>query len=383
MFKNYVQREKGIKEKSVLGMGQKKYSAGENSRYFNGIGASAIIKGSAASSDTYLSNEMCKLLHASLASSTWSRYGSGLRSFLEFENYIKKTFTWPLSAEVLRSYVTYCISVKNLKPSSVKTYLSALVHEHKLRGFPLFTTNDAVVTSLLRGAEHLAMTRPAKKVNTRRVMSLQLLRQLGHRLGESGWHADTVQVIWTAFTVAFFTSARMGELLSPSELWYDDTSTLTWDCVKFRDDNSFLLHVRMPKSAAKEGEFLDVFEFSRFGLCPVAALKRLRLLKIESGCYLSSDPVFRFKTGKNLTPAGLNNIIRILLANDLDWERDSISCHSFRAAVASALTRFPSLASSEDVKGWGRWSSEAYNRYTRLKTDQKRTIFHKIMSVFE
>jgi hypothetical protein len=100
----------------------------------------------------------------------------------------------------------------------VKTYLPALVHEYKLRGFPLFTTNDAVVTSLLRGAEHLAMARPVKKENNRRVMSLQLLRQLGHRLGESGWHADTVQVIWAAFTVAFFTSARMGELLSPSEL---------------------------------------------------------------------------------------------------------------------------------------------------------------------
>jgi hypothetical protein len=74
---------------------RKKYS-GENSRFFTGIDASSIENGSATSTDLYLHNEMCKLLHALLASSTWVRYGSGLKSFLDFENYMKKTFTWPV-----------------------------------------------------------------------------------------------------------------------------------------------------------------------------------------------------------------------------------------------------------------------------------------------
>jgi hypothetical protein len=38
---------------------------------------------------------------------------------------------------------------------------------------------------------------------------------------------------------------------------------------------------------------------------------------------------------------------------------------------------------SDDVKGWGRWSSDAYQRYTRLKVDQKRSIFEKIITALE
>jgi hypothetical protein len=147
---------------------------------FDAINKSSVMNGSATSDAPFLRKEMCKLLHASLASSTWARYGSGVKSFVDFENYVQKTFTWPLENDTLRAYVTYCFSVRRLKPSSVKTYLSALVHEHKLRGFPAFTVSDPVVTSLLRGAEHLAMVEPVRKENTRRAMSVHLLRQLGH-----------------------------------------------------------------------------------------------------------------------------------------------------------------------------------------------------------
>lgn len=59
----------------------------------------------------------------------------------------------------------------------------------------------------------------------------------------------------------------------------------------------------------------------------------------------------------------------------------SISGHSFKAGVPSELNRHPELLSSDDVKGWGRWCSEAYNRYTRLKLDQKKCIFDKITAV--
>jgi hypothetical protein len=137
--------------------------------------------------------------------------------------------------------------------------------------------------------------------------------------------------------------------------------------------------VRLPKSAAKEGEFLDVFEFPQFGCCPVAALKRLMMT--SGNTREPGHPVFCFSSGKFLTVQGLNAILKQLLADVVDPARDTISCHLFRAAIPSALTRHPTLATSDDVKGWGRWSSEAYQRYTRLKTDQKRSIFNKIMAV--
>jgi hypothetical protein len=175
----------------------------------------------------------------------------------------------------------------------------------------------------------------------------------------------------------------MGELLAPAEAGFDPDSTLMWSCIKQRPDNSFLVHVRMPKSAALQGDFLDLFEFKSYGCCPVAALKKLIKLNENLGRLNSGLPVFTFESGKFLTVPGLNELLKQLLSDVIDPERDSITCHSFWAAVPSALMRHPSLATSDDVKGWGRWSSEAYQRYTRLKTDQKRGIFEKIMSVME
>jgi hypothetical protein len=48
--------------------------------------------------------------------------------------------------------------------------------------------------------------------------------------------------------------------------------------------------------------------------------------------------------------------------------------------MASTLNRFPHLASSEDIKGWGRWDSSCYTKYARLTLDKKRAIFKKITS---
>ena len=67
---------------------------------------------------------------------------------------------------------------------------------------------------------------------------------------------------------------RIGELLSPWEDKLDPTATLTWACVKLRPDNSFLLHIKMPKMGTVEGEFVDIFPFPNLQLCPVSALRR-------------------------------------------------------------------------------------------------------------
>jgi hypothetical protein len=87
---------------------------------------------------------------------------------------------------------------------------------------------------------------------------------------------------------------------------------------------------------------------------------------------------FRFSNGKNLTTGHLNNILSALLPDFCVPGEDSISCHSFRAGIPSTLALFPDLAKTDDIKGWGRWHSDCFNRYTRLRHDQKKAIFDKI-----
>ena len=367
-----------------MGLGlRKKYSRGGGSGTLHLINQSGATALQSLQGRPSLQTDMGHLLHASLAAGTWSKYASGWNMFTAFESHAKTKFSWPLEKDVLRGFAVFCISVRKLKPASVKTYMSSLVCLHKLKGFADYEVKDSLVEAILRGAENLSMVAPVPPRNTRCVMTLPLLRHLGYRLRRSGWSKTTQQTIWTAAAVAFFGSTHMGEILAQAEHCFDESSTLTWACVKYRQDSdSFLLHIRLPKTGEKEGEFIDLFPYPASGCCPVAALKRHFTMQQECGRGEQQHPVFVYPSGKNLTPSGFNSSLKILLADICDFQRDTISGHSFRAAVPSALSRFPDLMSSDDVKGWGRWSSECYQRYTRLKTEQKAQIFKKIMTVF-
>jgi hypothetical protein len=170
----------------------------------------------------------------------------------------------------------------------------------------------------------------------------------------------------------------MGKLLAREELSFDPSSTLIWADIRQQDTSSFLIHTRWPKSGRPGGKFMDVFSFSDSSVCPVLAKNRHRALQQEAGLQGQDSPVFRLHNGRNLTMARLNSILQDLCKDIIDPSKESITCHSFRAAVASALAPFPDLASAVDIKDWGSWISNAYLHYTRLSIEQKKAIFSKI-----
>jgi hypothetical protein len=142
--------------------------------------------------------------------------------------------------------------------------------------------------------------------------------------------------------------------------------------------NSLLLHLKQPKSGIPGGEKVDLFEFPGFNCCPVKALKNLRGKQIQTGNTDDSLPVFRFASGKNLTSSLLNKTLSSLLSELCVPGRDSITCHSFRAGIPSILSMFTDLVTSDMIKGWGRWSTDCYQLYTRLSLLEKGKIFDKI-----
>ena len=322
-------------------------------------------------------------MHASLAKSTWQKYSSAWAALDAYEAYVSKRLVWPLSQNTIRGYVAFLFKIKGLKPSSIKAYLASLPCLHKLKGFPNHELADDVLRCIMRGAENLYMAAPPEKPNLRRVMTVSLLRYLGHRLATSGWDRVTKQSLWSASLTAFFGAARMGELLAEAEDWSDPTSTLTWSCVKYKaKSDSFLLHIKLAKMRTPEGEFIDLFPFKGIpGLCPVSALKKQKSIQQNLGRGRPDDPVFINLSGSFITRQTFNKALRTLLGDVVDFEKDTISCHSFRAGLPSLIAQFPELMSLEDIKNWGRWSGEAYSRYTRLGDMQKRKIFDIIASV--
>jgi len=325
-----------------------------------------------------LSSVMGDLLYASLAKSTWQKYSSGWSALASFESELGSKVSWPMSVQEVRSFVVWCFFRRKLKPGSVKSYLSSIACLHRLKGLSPPPSDDNVVSSLMTGAQNLLMAAGEDWPNKRRAMTMPLLKHLGHNLASSGWSPATVQTIWSACLVSFFGSTRMGEILAENSSQFDPSSTLTWSCIKFRSDGSILLFIRLPKTRTKEGEFVDLFPFPESNCCPVKALEEQLSSQKRLGFGRQNDPVFTLPNGSFLTMEKLNKSLKELLSDIVDFEKDEISCHSFRAAVPSALSRFPDLATSDDIQGWGRWSSSCYRTYTRLKIDQKRKIFEKI-----
>jgi hypothetical protein len=135
---------------------------------------------------------------------------------------------------------------------------------------------------LIRGAENLHFYSKEKK-EQKKVMSIPLLRILGHELAKNNWSEHSKVVVWSTYSVAFMGSFRLGELLAKTETEFNPLETLMWQDIKFMKDDSIQIHVKVPKTRTAKGEHISLFPFPFYGCCPVAAIKKLRSIAEKNG----------------------------------------------------------------------------------------------------
>jgi len=251
--------------------------------------------------------------------------------------------------------------------------MSSLKLIHSLRGMKTSVFKSFLCKTQIRGAQNLAFYNGKAKSN-KKVFTLPLIRIMGHEIAKSDWSDHSKSVVWCAALVAFFGSFRFGELVSKSENVYSEHETLLWKDIQFFDDNSIRIHNKVPKNRTKNGEFISLFEFEGKSCCPIKAIKCLKELSKKSGS--ESYPVFTFSNGKFLTCKRMNELIIHFLKPHLNDEAYSYSCKSFRAGLPSALAAYPNLENDVHIKRWGRWNSNAYERYTRLSHKAKKEEIH-------
>ena len=317
-----------------------------------------------------------ELLSAAFAASTWKKHEAAINSFTLFSRCTNCHSTWPLSHNNIASYVTWAYNVKKLKSTTIESYLSSLKIVHALKQLPTKNFESVYINTMIRGIENLEIYEISAKA-TRKVMSLQILKILGHEISVTDWNKNSKQVLWTACTTAFFGSFRLGELLPSSEKNCNAADTLLWKDINFVSKDHILIHIKVSKSRSKGGDYIDIFSFPGHNVCPVKTLYALKSMSICG----PDQPVFCFESGKNLTLRGFNSTLQELLESQLGSDSRLFSGHSFRAAIPAVLAKHPELSSSEEIMGWGRWKSSAYLSYTRLKEDQRRKIFNKISNI--
>ena len=169
----------------------------------------------------------------------------------------------------------WTIEEKGLKANSVEQYLASIISIHKLRNFDGSICNSYMIERLIKGGKNREQYDQNPK-HTRKVMTLPLLKILGHEIANSNWDPDSKNVVWSAACLAFFGSLRFGEILSSKENAFNPSETLLWSDIKFIDNVSALLHIKVTKNCSKEGEFVDIFPFPGHNCCPLASLQNLK-----------------------------------------------------------------------------------------------------------
>jgi hypothetical protein len=333
-----------------------------------------VALGQCANKNNTLCTAAKELIAASYSKNTWAKNLSGWKAFANFEFETCVTVIWPVSIETIRSFAVWCLECKKLQVDTVKAYINAVVLAHHLQGVKCKNfSDDKILKLLLNGAENLQRLNVSANCK-RRVATLDTILLLGHRIAVSNWSQGSKIVFWSLCTTAFFSSARIGELLSASEIYFDKTSDLLWKDIQF-NTNHILIHVKNPKTKSAQGDFLDVFKFVNENCCPYTALVALKKFQMQKGYFSESLPVFRFDNGKNLTQPIVNRTLKLLLSDLYVPGQNSLSGHSFRAGIPSVLTNNDMVKGEAVSSDWGRWKSGSYKSYCRLKTNLKSELF--------
>jgi len=315
----------------------------------------------------------------SVTASSWGKHKSAWKLFSRFCIAQKCTEIWPVDVKTIRAFAVWAISDCKLKHNTVKSYISSMESGHVIRNLacPNFL-QDKIVTMILKGAENL----PGHTVNYKMSMNPAMLAMLGHYIAISNWTPYSKQLLWSLFLLAFFTSCRMGELVSYSELIFDCNTTLLWDHILFTPDYSGA-QIRLVYTKTKKfaGDTVDIFSFDLSNYCPVINILKLRNMQFSMGIFDLHQPVFKFGSGRYVTSRKVNQILKEFthtMYKDLDL---NITGHSFRSSIPTLMATLPFCDKSLSLKDWGRWSSDSYKSYTKNDRKEREILFNMLVPV--
>lgn len=328
----------------------------------------------------FLCSELENLVLHSKSNSTWAKHCAGWNLFEEYVTVSNNNTIWPINVSVARGFVVWALKVKNLKSSTVKTYISSLKLAHTLRNMACCNfLNDDIIKMSLKGAENLECMLGQTSI-VRAPISMNVLQIIGHRIAEKNWKIFSKQIIWTVCLVNFFTACRTGELLSPTENTFDKHTTLLWKHITIFGHYATLF-VPFSKTKGFKGHTLEIFPFPVDSCCPFSALKNLEKMAKNYGIWDENLPVFSFLSGKFLTTRKMNEILDSTLSDITSGKSIKYTCHSFRAAIPSLISNHPDKNYVADILEWGDWNSPTWKIYAKSSHSRKKFLFDKVSNV--
>ena len=131
-----------------------------------------------------LSQDLEKLIIYSASKQTWARHTSAWKLYADFCENFKINFSLPITVPLARGFATWAVTKKDLKSSTVMSYISSLNLAHTLGGFRYQNLNsDPCIKLALKGASNMRdiSSKPGK---CRLPMNIYLLKILSHRIAD-------------------------------------------------------------------------------------------------------------------------------------------------------------------------------------------------------
>jgi hypothetical protein len=312
-----------------------------------------------------------------IAKKTWCTYKTAETMLKKCALDSKVDMTLPLNEKQTLVFIDWLARVKNLKASTINSYLAGLRQLHIATGLPTPELRSDLVKLVLKGITNANGIESRKKNWSGRlpmtVNSMLLFKKL---IYNSEFSQHDKALLWAVATVAFAGAFRIHEILAKTESTFDrDFTLLTKDVSLSLDAGQEVLHVKLkcPKeSKTAAATIVDIFQ-NEGKLCPIKAFKKWMNLKFRDPLL----PLFRLESGTPLTGSKMNIVMKQLLGPFTDPTIGFFGTHSFRIGIASMLGQIG--FEDQEIMATGRWSSRVFERYLKLART-KRQLAHKSIS---
>ena len=326
----------------------------------------------------HLQGKALELANAALSKNTWKCYSTGERSVQNCMKDLNEDLSLPWTERKAAIYITWAAKEKKWAASTLEQYLSAIKSAHRRNGFSV-DWDTFQVKNMMKGFKNLAEPRTQRLPITPAIM-----RKLWEALKAASLPLNEKRLIWAVCTMLYAGSLRGGEVLGEEETCFDEHKTLLAKDVNIKElyignekVKVLMLKIKNPKEMAGRGSLnVEMFESNSF-TCPVRAVEKLW----AAGKATKEEPFATRAKGKILTISKFNKVLKTLLADTLKYEEGTISSHSFRSGVATAMAR--AGYQDAEIQRVGRWRSDAFLKYLKLGRSSRLEQQRKLMACLE
>jgi Phage integrase SAM-like domain len=301
-----------------------------------------------------------------LTKKTWSSYQTAERMLAKCCKEKGLRFEWPTSEALITKFILWLAYDRNLSGASINTYLAGIRQAHVSKGMPCPNIRTERISLLLKGKANIDREEKQRNPKERRqAVTPDILRLAKTRINETDLQLVDKRMLWSVATALFFGAFRGIEILCREAGQFDPAYTLCTEDVrvvgKQGEEEKLQFRLKAPKEKRNGGDtVVDVFKADS-DICPVAAFVKWKQL---GPVWEQGRPAFRWSSGKPLTSAMFNKILKERLAGYVAGAEKWFTTHSFRTGAASMMAALG--YADEDIKSMGRWSSRAFETYIRL-----------------